>query len=25
VRLDEYRRSSVYLGTFTLNGVEVTD
>lgn len=25
VRLDEYRRSSVYLGTFTMNGTQVTD
>jgi hypothetical protein len=25
VKLDEYRRSSVYLGTFTLNGVQVSD
>lgn len=25
VRLDEYRRSSVYLGTFTLNGAQLTD
>ena len=25
IRLNEYRRSSVYLGTFTLNGSQVTD
>jgi hypothetical protein len=25
VRLDEYRRSSVYLGTFTMNGSQVSD